>query len=282
MRQILNFFGNTLRWLALGLVLLIVSTPLWVSFYLDARGVAADGQITDKRETLVARRDSWRRQFYLTFQYQPQDNLIPETASVEVDQATYDQLHVGSSVRVRYLSVRPLRELSIFFTPARLEGQTTFTALGNWWESVAANFKSVPADSFVQAKATVERVVLIDTEARRSTKLLQPMQRVEFKYTVPGLDEPVQAADVIDAGSVRSLEVGGRAAIVYSKDDPRTASLVGGTYRYRWINPLGTVGGLALVAVFCGIPWLIGSVFYNRFKARVRARLDAARLNPSR
>lgn len=219
-----------------------MSTPLWVSFNLDARGVAADGQITDKRETLVARRDSWHRQFYVTFQYQPQDNSIPETASVEMDRATYDQLHVSSSVRVRYLSVRPLRELSIFFTPARLEGQSTFSAVGIWWESAMANFKSAPADSFVQAKATVERVVLIDTEARRSTKLLQPMQRVEFKYIVPGLDEPVQAADVVDAGSVRSLEVGGRAAIVYSKDDPRTARLLGGSYRYRWINPLGTVG----------------------------------------
>ncbi len=258
MRSIFTLVGDVVHWFAIGLVLLVLSTPLFASFYLDARGEVVTGTVTEKNEYLAARSDTWHRQFLLAVEYQPADSIIREVASIEVAQATYDQLHVGSPVQVRYQPARLLRELP-FFASARLADQNTFSGLALWWQSVSATFLPTAAGPGVPAMAQVDSVTLFTaaTSTRSRSGLLRPYQRVEFSYSVPGLDTPVKAADAIDAGSVTGLEVGGQAKIEYAQDEPRLARLVGATYNYRWLNPLGEIGVPVLLLVFCGLPGLL-------------------------
>src|SRR5579859_641409 len=258
MRTAFIFIGNVVHWLAIGLVLFVISTPALASFHLDAFGGVTTGAVTDKREVLAARQDTWHRQFLLAVDYQPADSRSHETAYIEVSQTTYDQVRVGDPVQVRYQSVRLLRELP-FFTAARLADQNTFSGLALWWQNVVASILPTPDGSVVPATAQVDSITLFTTvsSSRGQSNLLRPYQRVEFTYGVPGLDTPVKGADVIDAGSVAGLEVGGQAKIEYAQADPRLARLVGAAYTYRWLNPLGNIGGLALALIFCGLPGLL-------------------------
>src|SRR5690348_1179125 len=200
MRTLLSFIGNVVHWLAIGLVLLVLSTPALASFYLDAFGGVTTGAVTDKHEVLAARQDTWHRQFFLTVDYQPADSRSRETAYLEVSQTDYDQMHVGDPAQVRYQSVRLLREIP-FFTGARLADQNTFSGLALWWQGVAASIFPGPAGSVVPATAHVDSLTLFTTvsSSRSRSDLLRPYQRVEFTYSVPGLDAPVKGADVIDA-----------------------------------------------------------------------------------
>jgi len=279
MRTLFAVIGNVVHWLAIGLVLFVISTPALASFYLDARGGIATGAVTDKREVLAARQDTWHRQFFLTVDYQPADSRSHETAYVEVSQTTYDQMHVGDPARVRYQSVRLLREFP-FFTSARLADQNTLSGLALWWQSVSASIFPAPAGSVVPATAQVDSVTLFTkvNSSRSRSDLLRPYQRVEFTYSVPGLDAPVKGADVIDAGSVAGLEVGGRAKIEYAQADPRLARLVGATYTYRWLNPLWGVGSVALALIFCGLPSLLLSGLAQLLRVRRRGQSGPARL----
>ena len=282
MRRAFAFVVDILHWLAIGLVLLILSTPALASFYLDARGQVVTGTVTEKNESLATSGDVWHRQFYLVVGYQPADTTFGvsgESTSIEVAQAAYDQLHVGSPVQVRYQPLRLLRQLP-FFARARLADQNAFSGVALWWQSLSAMFAPMPAGSGVPATAQVESVTLFTTEGgtySKSRALLRSYQRVTFSYSVPGLDTPVKAADSIDTGSVTGLEVGGDAKIEYAQDNPRLARLVGATYNYRWINALGGIGGIALLLVFCGLPALLGGGLARLLHLRRRARGGASR-----
>jgi hypothetical protein len=280
MRTLFAFIGNVAHWLAIGLVLFVLSTPALASFYLDAFGGVTTGAVTDKREVLAARQDTWHRQFFLTVDYQPADSHSHETAYIEVAQTAYDQMHVGDPAPVRYQSVRLLREFP-FFTGARLADQNTWSGMGLWWQGVAAALWPAPAGAVVPAAARVDTITLFTmvNSSRSPSKLLRPYQRVEFTYSVPGLDTPVEGADVIDSGSVAGLEVGGQAKIEYAQADPRLSRLVGATYTYRWLNPLGTIGGLALALICCGLPSLLVSGLARGYHVHRRSRGGLARPN---
>jgi len=278
MRTFFSAIGNVVHWLAIGLVLFVLSTPALASVYLDARGGVTTGAVTDKREVLAGRQDTWRRQFLLSVDYQPADSHSHETASIEVSQTTYDQTRVGDPAQVRYQSLRLLREIP-FFTGARLADQNTLSGLALWWQGVAASILPAPAGSVVPASARVDTITLV-TEAvssRSRSNLLRPYQRVEFTYSVPGLDTPVKGADVIDAGSVAALEVGGQAKIEYAQADPRLSRLAGATYTYRWLNPLWGIGSVALALIFCGLPGLLLSGLARLFHLRRRGQSGWAR-----
>ena len=188
-------------------------------------------------------------------------------------------MHVGDAAAVRYQSVRLLREIP-FFAGARLADQNTFSGLALWMQGVTASFLPGPGGGSVPGTAQVDSVTLFTmvNSSRSPSKLLRPYQRVEFSYLVPGLDTPVQGADVIDAGSVAGLEVGGQARIEYAQADPRLSRLAGATYTYRWLNPLWGVGSMALAFILCGLPSLLLGGLARLFHLRRRSRSGSARL----
>lgn len=121
-------FGN---WLGLLLTIIVVGAFLGLSLYLDAKSIPTPGEVTTKRETInfgSRRSDSWSRRTAVEVRYQPVGHYAPLTANITVDLATYDRLHVGSPVVVRYPDDPRFRDF-LFLPLARLDGQTTWTVI---------------------------------------------------------------------------------------------------------------------------------------------------------
>lgn len=88
----------------LGFLLLpgvIVLFYVWPSF-IDSSGVQATGHITEKIERIRIPFDSWFRSFQIMGAFRVPGNPIEHHAVCDVDQATYDSLHVGNPVILHY------------------------------------------------------------------------------------------------------------------------------------------------------------------------------------
>lgn len=109
---------------------LFIGPPLGSSLYLDQRGLLAPGEVVEKAEQIERTSGSlsWNRSLRITVTYQPQDSDISELATIRVDSATFDRLHQGSAVEVRYQPNMTLRHFP-FFIGARLQGQSTLSSL---------------------------------------------------------------------------------------------------------------------------------------------------------
>ncbi len=79
--------------------------------------------------------------------------------------------------------------------------------------------------------------------------LLQPFDLVQVSFVPAGWDEPVLAADMVDAGSL-SLEMGGSTAISYLVENPREIRLQGGARSYAWKNVIWSAVMMALSLLF--------------------------------
>jgi hypothetical protein len=115
-------------WGGLIVILLLCSPFVGTSLYLDAAGVTVPGTVTDKRESIGVRYGRWSRRLEIAVRYQPLDQSTPIPTGIGVDAATYDRLHTGDQVTVRYAPNRLLRDL-VILPAARLEGQTTLSWL---------------------------------------------------------------------------------------------------------------------------------------------------------
>jgi hypothetical protein len=89
----------------------------------------ASGSIVAKREMIEVITDTWLRRLFVDVQFQPADSLAWETIAIAVDTATYDQLHVGMPVRIRYAPNPTLRMIGNLVS-ARLEQQWPLASFG--------------------------------------------------------------------------------------------------------------------------------------------------------
>ncbi len=110
-------------------LLLCLGPFVGTSLYVDARGITGPGTVLAKRETI--KHDvtgSWVRTMNIQVRYQPRDERSTESTDFNVDAATFDTLHVGSPILVRYAPSRLLRD-ALILPAQRLDGQTTLTWL---------------------------------------------------------------------------------------------------------------------------------------------------------
>jgi hypothetical protein len=84
------------------LLLLAGSVIIGWPIYLDANGTRASGVITEKRESVRIEYDEWFRQFQVMASYSVPGQLVQHRAICDVDEKTYDSLHPGNMVAVRY------------------------------------------------------------------------------------------------------------------------------------------------------------------------------------
>ena len=107
-----------------------------------------------------------------------------------------------------------------------------------------------PQQTAVATVRQVERFTRLKSQYERysSRPLLQHFDVVKVEFTPEGWDDPILAADRIDADST-ALEAGGTVTVRYSMEQPRQIRLQDGARTYIWKN--GIVGVLFLsLAVF--------------------------------
>jgi hypothetical protein len=110
-------------WLSILLpILFLVALIGGGTLYLDTHGTPITGSVVQKHETIQHDdTGSWRRTISVDVSYQPDGSEFPKTLSLSIDTATYDQLHVGSPVALRYV------DLLGIFDFARLAQQSTLS-----------------------------------------------------------------------------------------------------------------------------------------------------------
>ena len=103
------------RWFGIALVLgLLFGAFFGTALYVDVAGITAPGTITEKRETIRhTSTGGWVRDLTLLVRYQPRDESLTRLTDIRTNQATYDRLHVGSTVPIKYAPSRALRDLLI-------------------------------------------------------------------------------------------------------------------------------------------------------------------------
>jgi len=117
----------------LQLVVFMLLVGMWVapSVYLDTRGIVGPGTVVEKHEDIdrYRRSLSWGRRLNILVEYQPPEQDAPSRAAISVDEATYDRLQIGDTVRVRYQPTQWLRDFLLLNLQARLEHQSTLTTV---------------------------------------------------------------------------------------------------------------------------------------------------------
>jgi hypothetical protein len=98
------------------LLALFVSFPIYrvyISLQLDAQGIPISCAVTSKDERINYEYDSWSRSNNIGFRCPWRGVNAPFIANMKVSEETYDRLHVGSQVQLRYLEHHPLDSLGL-------------------------------------------------------------------------------------------------------------------------------------------------------------------------
>jgi hypothetical protein len=92
---------------AMGVLALVclaaLASIVWPA-YVDTNGTRTSGVITEKHERIRVEYGEWYRHFEIIAAYSIPGQVLPHRASCNVDEKTYDSLHLGSAVVVHYLA----------------------------------------------------------------------------------------------------------------------------------------------------------------------------------
>jgi hypothetical protein len=99
---------------------------IWPS-YLDQHGTVAAGVISEKRETIRIHYGEWYRRFEVVADYSIPHQPIQHRTMCDVDEKTYDSIHVGNGIAVHYLASLPVQP---FIPTAHVAPCTTAASLG--------------------------------------------------------------------------------------------------------------------------------------------------------
>ena len=280
----------------LGLLLLAslaVAIYLWPAF-VDTKGVETAGALVEKQETVRISYTEWFRRLQIVATYRIPGQPLEHRATCDVDQPTYDSLHIGNPVTVHYI---PTLLTQPFVSATHLSPCTSSAAIGinpvlmhrltlalatlllilvlwkilrlriaawlllPWFVIVAAIIVLPRAEPAPQqphsTKATVHQVVTIkDLLADgRSIPLSRPYQIISLEYTPDGMDRPVVAVDKIDLNSIPDLQENQLLDIDYDAANPRIARLRAGTRTF----PEHAVG---MVLVLCAVFLVLFLIFF--------------------
>src|SRR4051794_24847764 len=118
--------------LGLSCMALAAGAVLGYSLFIDAGGIVISGQVLRKSETISVNEGSWSRRLSVTVRYQPAGEPRAREVSGNVDAETFDRLHTGSPVAVRYLPWGDLRRVPLL-KRARFADQSTFWISKDWY-----------------------------------------------------------------------------------------------------------------------------------------------------
>jgi hypothetical protein len=274
----------------------IVGWPI----YLETHGASAPGVLTEKLENVRIEFTEWYRRFQVIATYSVPGQPVQHRAICDVDEKTYDSLHPGNTVEVRYFAsllsqpFLPATRLSPCSTTASLNlnapvvrslivafvGLLVILFLWRvlririavwlllpwlcWCFARLALPRTEPEPQQpVAATAIVHSVVTVTTLGAEedSIPLTHPYQMVVLQFVPPGLDSAVKAVDKVDMGSVPNLKEGQSVEILYDAAHPRIARLRQGTRLFPGHTMALVVGCCIASVVILAMAWVAGRVF---------------------
>ena len=263
------------------------------SLYLDLAGHVVQARVASTEEKISYQSSgripgAWSRSFWATVTFDAAEG--PRTATLWLDETTYDALQPASPIVVRYLPwlpiiARPADQSTRAFVPWRwlavgvfmlgavlalrpvlrrvpggLRALGVFAAVAIvvvWW--VFPTPWETPLDPpILTANADVrslreETRSFISGRTTGSVPAPQPWNVVELRFVPEGREKAVIAVDSVDVGSVAGLQVGARLAVAYNARNPRDARLAGArTWRRKEWGELSElmVFGVIIIAGF--------------------------------
>ncbi|AHG91731.1 hypothetical protein J421_4194 [Gemmatirosa kalamazoonensis] len=280
---------------------LVLGPSLW----LDANGHVSRARVERKREDVrIASDGAWTRAFLLDVA--PAGETSPITPTVSVDEARYDRLRVGDTVRVRTVACCPIfarladrstldwmRDLApmvlhggrwviwlvggiAVLAFAGRRGTAFLLAAAVAWGVAAlaldrATPGPLPNDGPLRAAARVHAVRTVEyalsTSRRDDFELPQPYDVAELAFVpAPGADTVV-AVDAVDDGTMPQLVMGGTVPVRFDPARPRAATIDGGDRSYVDRNrPLF----IAIVGGVFALATLIGLILTRKQPRRRR------------
>jgi hypothetical protein len=236
-----GFFFRAVAVVAVGLVLIVLGIPLATWSYLHLTPARTSATVIDKTQSVVHKTGgSWKLYLQLNVLYLPADARFPELATIDADEATWDQANPGTRVEVAYVPVLSLRQFPLLST-TRLAAPLPPLRRG--------------PDEQRRAKAVVRNISHIlqvgGSTRSRGMPAWQPFDVIEFEFVPEGRTEPVRAADSVDADSIPGLAQDKPVDIAYSTAHPHEARITVGTQRHEWKNNIEVFAPLGLiVAIF--------------------------------
>lgn len=299
-----TFFVPTL------LLVLVLGPPLWLD-----HAPEADAVVTRKYEGYRLRRDpdgGWRRRLYVWTRYRTPAG-VQHNSELMLGNADYDNLTVGSHLRVRYLPIYPYTTRPVARTTL-IQARELFTpeTTSGWWMTLLLVFAPltilaarltkvagfalaavwlyaswvyilrpqpipVPGAQHATARVSWTQVVSRGVSHRRYDRLRVPYRVVGLTFLPPGARDSIVVADAVDSTSLSPKPADGTLEpIGYDPGAPRTARLLAGTRTFINANRYEYIL-LALAPI--GLALLAGSVRWKRTGGRLRAvpRATAAR-----
>jgi hypothetical protein len=282
------------------LVVISLGPPLW----LDTAAPETDAVVTRKYEGYRLSRDpdgGWRRALYVWTHFQTPAG-VAHTSELMLGASDYDNLSVGSHLRVRYLPIYPYttrpvarttlvqaRELLtpettrgrwlmllVVFAPiiliaGRLSRIAAFVVAAAWlgatWTYLLAP-KPLPVPGPVHTSARVSwtQVVYRGPTGRRYDRLGTPYRLVALTFVPPKARDSITVLDAVDSTSLVPKPPNGTLEpIGYDPGAPRTARLLVGTRTFINANR----GNLLVIALSPILLGLVSSSYWRRKRARI-------------
>jgi hypothetical protein len=248
------------------LLILVLGPPLWLD-----RAPEADAVVTRKYEGYRLSRDAdggWRRRLSVWTRFRTAAG-IEHTSELMVGNADYDNLTVGSRLRVRYLPIypyttRPIARTTLvqareLFTPETTRGwwmtllivfaPLTFLATrltkaagfaivvvwvwASWVYVLRPKPLPIPGTQHTMGSVSWTQVVSRGVSGRRYDRLRVPYRLVALTFLPPGARDSITVLDAIDSVSLAPKPANGALEpIGYDPGAPRTAKLLVGTRRF--------------------------------------------------
>ena len=246
------------------LIALVLGPPLW----LDVAAPEADAVVTRKYEGYKLSRDpdgGWRQVRWVWASFHTPSGAA-HTSEMMLGTSDYDNLSVGTHLRVRYLpiypyTVRPVARTTMIqarevLTPETTRGRwltlllifapLTFLAgriarilvfpvalvwLGATWVYVLAPKPlPIPGPTRTSARVSWTQVVFRGPTNRRADRLPVPYRVVALTFVPPNARDSITVVDAVDSLSLNPKPIDGTLEpIGYEPGAPRTARLLVGT-----------------------------------------------------
>jgi hypothetical protein len=237
MFALLRWLFKSIAFVAAGVVtIVLLGIPLATWIYVLLNVTRTEATVLEKSEQVYhGYSGNWKLYHRLKVQYQPADTRIRETATIDVDESTWDQSRPGSRVEISYVPAAILRQIPMLYTKA-----------------LAAPLpqSSQPPDERRKSNAIIRNVTHVarvaDSSRSHGVPAWQPFEVVELSFVPDGRNDSVTAVDSVDADSVPNLVIGNQVAVEYSTVHPRAAKIAGGTRTCEWKNNLEVYGPIAV------------------------------------